>query len=178
MAPNGTNPTPKMSARTKGRSDIWAKKKSYMVCHGIPPSKPLGSRWYSTKVVSWTGLLPRRVKRKEVFCQTKVQHITYDKDDSPGSLFGQRRANSYLREDDIWSQGFCTLFKLTWRQQCLGFVVCLTYTDTDNSKQEDLIRLKGVNVQQANVPMHRQEVPACDHQLIVIKNGVWAKLQS
>ena len=26
MAPNGTNPTPKMSARTKGRSDIWAKK--------------------------------------------------------------------------------------------------------------------------------------------------------
>ena len=30
------------------------------------------------------------------------------KDDSAGSLFGQRRANSYLLEDDIWSQGFCT----------------------------------------------------------------------
>ena len=46
MAPNGTNPTPKMSARTKGRSDIWAKKK---ILHGLS--------WYSSIKTTWLPLI-------------------------------------------------------------------------------------------------------------------------
>ena len=42
MAPNGTNPTPKMSARTKGRSDIWAKKK---ILHGLSRYSSIKTTW-------------------------------------------------------------------------------------------------------------------------------------